>query len=95
MKYAAPVWDPHLRKDQDVFESTQNFACKMITKNWDKGYYELLNMTNLPSLANRRLYLKLCALYKIVHNLSYFQPDIVVLKAKLLIQHSYTELQAT
>ena len=32
---------------------TQKFACKMITKNWDKGYDELLNMTNLPSLAER------------------------------------------
>ena len=47
MEYAAPVWDPHLRKDQDLFESTQKFASKMITRKWDKGYDELLNMTNL------------------------------------------------
>ena len=43
----------------------QKFACKMITRKWDKGYDDLLNMTNLPSLADRRL----CSLYKIVHNL--------------------------
>ena len=67
MEYAAPVWDPHLRKDQDFLESTQKFACKMITKSWDKGYNEFLNMTNLPSLAGRRLYLRLCSLYKIVY----------------------------
>ena len=42
-----------------------------MTKNWDKGYNELLYMTNLPSLPDRRLYLKLCSLYKIVHNLSH------------------------
>ena len=42
-----------------------------MTKNWDKGYNELLYMTNLPSLADRRLYLKLCSMYKIVHNLSH------------------------
>ena len=52
----------------------------MITKNWDKGYSELLNMTNLTSLVDRMLYLKLCSLYKIVHNLSYIPPDIVVPK---------------
>ena len=80
MEYAAPVWDPHLRKDQDLLESTQKFACKMMTKKWDRGYDELLNMTNLPSLADRSLYLKLCSLYKIVYDLSYFPPDIVVPK---------------
>ena len=31
----------HLKKDQDLIESTQKFACKMTTKNWDKGYDEL------------------------------------------------------
>jgi len=37
-------------------------------------------MTNLPSLSDRRLYLKLCSLYKFVYDLSYFPPDIVVPK---------------
>ena len=36
----------NLKKDQDLLESTQKFACKMITKNWDKGYDELLYMTD-------------------------------------------------
>ena len=27
MEYAAQVWDPHLKKDQDLLESTQKFAC--------------------------------------------------------------------
>ena len=43
LEYAAPVWDPHVKKYQDLLESTQKFARKMIlTKNWDKGYDELL-----------------------------------------------------
>ena len=79
-QYAAPVWDPHLRKDQDLLESTQKFTCKMMTKTWDRGYDELLNMTNLPSLTDRTLQLKLCSLYKIVYDLSYFPPYIVVPK---------------
>ena len=64
--------------DQDLLESTQQIACKMITKHWDNCYDELLYMTNLPSLADRRLHLKLCSLYKIVHNMTCFPPDIVV-----------------
>ena len=63
----------------------------MISKNWDKGYNELLYMTNLPSLADRRLYLKLCSLYKIVHNMTYFPPDIVVSK----VTRSYTSTPFT
>jgi len=43
------------------FESTLKFASKVITK--DKGYDELLDMANLSSVVNRRLYLKLCTLY--------------------------------
>ena len=27
MEYAAQVWDPRLKKDQDLLESTQKFAC--------------------------------------------------------------------
>ena len=91
MEYAAPVWDPHLRKDQDLLESTQKFTCKVMTKTRDTGYDDLLNMTNLPSLANIRLYLKLCSLYKIVYDLSYFPPDIVVPK----VTRTYTSTPFT
>ena len=79
---------PTLEKDQDLLESTQKIAYKMITKNWDKGYDELLNVTNLPSLADNSLYLKL---YKIVHNLTYFPLNIVVPK----VTRSYTSMPFT
>ena len=44
MEYGGPVWDPHFRKD---LESTQKYACKVITRNWDKSYDELLDTINL------------------------------------------------
>ncbi len=75
LEYAAPVWDPHLQKDCDKLENTQKFACKMAIKRWDLGYNELLNLTNLPTLADRRLHLKMCSMYKSVHDLSYFHPN--------------------
>ena len=32
LEYAAPVWDPHLRKDQDLLENTRKFAFKVCLK---------------------------------------------------------------
>ena len=70
---------------------TSRSGGRLITKNWDKGYDEHLHMTNLPSLADIRLYLKLCSLYKIVHNMTCFPPDIVVPK----VTRSYTSTPFT
>ena len=65
-EYAAPVWDPHLQRNIQLLERTQKFACRMCTKAWDTGYEELLETLNLPSLSNRRLFLKLCTVFKII-----------------------------
>ena len=48
------------------------------------GYSELLDRCSVPSLENRRLYLKLCHMFKIVNNLCYFPPEIVVQSPSLL-----------
>ena len=78
LDYAAQIWDPHLQCDINSLESVQRFALKVCSKQWDAGYNELLDMFRLPSLQNRRLYIKLCYLFKIVHGLCYFPPDVVV-----------------
>ncbi len=64
-EYAAPVWSPHLVKDRDSLENVQKFALRMCHKNWDVGYQELVELSELPTLENRRLHLKLRTLYKI------------------------------
>ena len=50
----------HLQKDIAMLEKTQQFASRICTKNWDAGYHELLDMLDLPSLAQRRLHTRLC-----------------------------------
>ena len=77
LEYACPVWDPHTMKDKVLLEDFQKFALQMATKQWDSGYQELLDIMNVPSLADRRLQLKLALLYKIVHGMCYFPPDIL------------------
>ncbi len=49
----------------------------MCSKQWDRGYHALLDQFHLPTLANRRVHTKLCTLFKIVHGLFHFPPQIV------------------
>ena len=78
LEYGSSVWSPHLQKDVTMLEKTQHFACKICTKLWDSNYYELLDRLRVPTLANRRLHTDLCLLYKIVHGIMYFPPDIII-----------------
>ena len=62
LEYGCAVWDPYTLKDKRNLEQVQKFACKMVSKHWDSGYEDLLELVGLPPLENRRIYLKLCLL---------------------------------
>ena len=49
-------------KDKVLLEDVQKFAFQMATKQWDTGYQDLLDIMNVPSLADRRLQPKLSLL---------------------------------
>ena len=76
LEYAAQVWDPHLQGDVDKLEAVQKFALKLISRQWDLGYEEMLSIANIPRLSERRLHLKLAQVFKIVHGLCYFPENI-------------------
>ena len=38
LEYAAQLWDPHVKRDIQLLESVQKFACKVCLKCWDMGY---------------------------------------------------------
>lgn len=80
LEYVAPVWDPFTAGSINKLESVQKFALRICFKQWNLGYQDLLDLTNCPSLLNGRLYFKLCTLYRIVHNLAYFPPNVVLPK---------------
>jgi len=67
LEYACPVWDDHTMKDKTLFENVQKSVFRMATKQCDSGYQDLLDIMNVPSLADCRLQLKLplqdCAWY--------------------------------
>ena len=58
LEYAAPVWAPHLSRDIANLEKVQRFALKLCLKSWDVSYYNHLELAGLPTLENRRNYLK-------------------------------------
>ena len=77
LEYGSQVWDPHLQKDINQLESVQKFGLRVCAKQWDLSYNELLSNFDVPTLNDRRLYLKLTTMYKIVHDLLVFPPVFV------------------
>ena len=69
-------------KDTNKLESVQRFALRMCLKQWDLGYQDLLDLSQFPTLENRRLYLKLCTLYKIIHGYFHFPTNVFVPPSK-------------
>ena len=76
LEYASSVWNPYLCKDITQIENVQKFASKICTKHWSLPYEHLLEFINLPRLSQRRLYLDLSTMYKIVHNIIVFPSGI-------------------
>ena len=73
LDYAYEVWNPHLRWDIDELERVQKLALHLCTKQWDINYENLL-----PSLADRRHYLRLCVMYHIVNQLVHFPNHVFI-----------------
>ena len=71
--HACLIWDPHLAKDKKKLEGVQKFACRLASHQWDASYQELLQLCEIPSLEERRLHLKHGLMFKIIHNLCYYQ----------------------
>ena len=78
LDYACKVWSPHLRRDIDELERVQKLALRLCAKQWDINYENLLYNFNLPSLADRRHYLRLCVMYKIINELVHFPNHVFI-----------------
>ena len=46
---------------------------------WNAGYEEMQSTQQLSSLSNRRLFLKLCTIFKVIHGMCYFPPHVIFL----------------
>ena len=57
LEYAAQVWNPHLTKDINNLEKVQIFALRISSKRYHDSYESLLDLLEIPTLRNRRLYI--------------------------------------
>ena len=79
---ANPLWDhtwnmelksgTRIRPDTQILEKVQQFGLRICTRHWNSSYQDLLDIFQLPSLENWRLFLSLSTFLKIIHNLIYF-----------------------
>ena len=88
LEYACQVWDPHLVKDIEKIEGVQKFELRICLKKWELDYSSLLLISNLPTLANRRKYFKLCTMFKIVNQSLHFQQNLFTLRTTPYIHPS-------
>ena len=80
VEYASQVWSPYKIGEVNSIESVQKFALYtyMCAKHWNAGYEQLLELFSLPDLQQRRLYLDLCSMFRIVHGMFYFPSAVFV-----------------
>ena len=50
----------------------QKFALRVCLKSWSATYEDLLEQSNLPTLQTRRQHAKLCHLFKIINEATFF-----------------------
>ena len=77
LEYGIDVWNPFLQKDIAALENVQKFALRVCFKKWSSSYEDLLHLSKLQSLHDRRSFLSLTTLFKIIHNIVYFPPDLL------------------
>ena len=65
-----------LQGNTNTLENVQKFAFRMCSKHWDQVYSQLLQLFDITKLSERRLYLDLCTMFKIVHGLFHFSSGI-------------------
>ena len=77
LEYAAVVWDPHQQGLMTTLENVQKFALRACTRDWKAGYDALLERCKIPTLAQRRQFMKLCYMYQVVNQHVVFPSELI------------------
>ena len=76
LEHAAVVWDPHQQGLSTALENVQKFALRACTRSWKADYSTLLERCKVPTLAQRRQFMKLCYMFQVTNQLV-FQPELI------------------
>ena len=94
LEYAAPVWNPHLKKLITQIENVQRRGTKLLPGMKDLTYKQRLKAIGLPTLEYRRYRGDMIELFKLTHNL-YDVPDLLNLRADNCTERASTAHQYT
>ena len=67
LEYAAPLWNPHKKKDIHKLERVQRHATRMVPELRDLSYKDRLERLAIPSLQSRRLRGDMITVYKLLN----------------------------
>ena len=81
LEYAAVVWDPQQQGLKTSLENIQKFALRACTRDWKADYITLLDRCKVPTLAQRRQFMKLCFMYQVVNQLLVFPSEFTERRA--------------
>ena len=90
LEYGCAVWDPHLTKNIEKLENVQKFAFRIAYKLWSSKFTPYSSF-NMPSLANRRIYLKLLLTYKLLHGFFYCPSGLFLFRANPNLRTSHNK----
>ena len=76
LEYACVVWDPRLKRDQQLLESVQLFATRMAARSWTSDSESLNHHFQLPSLSSLRIYFKVLSTYKCLNSYIFCPPGM-------------------
>ena len=97
LEYCASVWDPHTNKDINKIEMVQRRAARFATNSYHNtsSVSNMLSSLQWPTIQQRRLNIRMCMIYKIIHNLVAIpQDNYFIPKCRLTPnQHPYTFMQ--
>ena len=82
LEYACPVWDPSYKAEINALENVQKFGLRICVKSWYANYDDLLQQLKVPSLEMRRMRMRLCHLFKIMKQMTFF-PDAPIIPRAL------------
>ena len=68
LEYAAPVWNPYLKKHIDALEGVQRRATRLVPGLGSLSYEDRLRKLKLPTLAYRRYRGDMIEMYKLTHD---------------------------
>ena len=87
LEYCCGVWDPVYSTEVARIERVQEFAAKMATGKWKEHGYSLVSELGLPSLTNRRTFLKLCLCRRILGDSSLIPSSVFCRAIPSAVRH--------